>query len=118
MNASFVTLASNLEPSNFKVLRQCLDSAQVDLLLRKGVFPYTWFTDEAKLKETSLPDPSCFHNDLSGSNISDEDYEHAQKVWSSFNMTSFKQYHDLYLKTAVLLLADIFENFRTSSIKY
>lgn len=96
MNASLETLASNLEPSKFKVLRQCTDSARVDLL-RKGVFPYSWFIDESKLDETSLPIKSCFYNDLSKTIISDEAY----KVWATFNMTTFKEYHD-YLMTDVL----------------
>lgn len=115
MNASLDTLVSNLEPSKFKILREFNN---VDLLLRKGVFPYAWFTDESKLLETCLPDKASFYNDLTESHISDQDYEHACNVWSTFNMTTFKQYHDLYLMTDVLLLADVFENFRATSIKY
>ena len=45
--------------------------------------------------------------------ILDKDYEHAQKVWKEFKMKTMGDYHDLYLKTDVLLLADVFEEFRS-----
>ena len=50
---------------------------------------------------------------LSNQHITDEDYEHAQKVWSTFKCKSFGDYHDTYLKADVLQLADVFENFRS-----
>ena len=49
---------------------------------------------------------------MNDSHITDDDYEHAQKVWKEFNMNSMKNYHDLYLESDVLLLTDVFENFR------
>ena len=85
---------------------------QCDLLLRKGVFPYAWFDSFEKLNETKLPPKKEFYSKLNDSEISDSDYEHTQKVWNHFEMKTFREYHDLYLKTDVLLLADVFENFR------
>jgi len=49
---------------------------------------------------------------LNGCDISNEDYEYTQNVWKHLEMQKFKEYHDLYLKTDVLLLADVFENFQ------
>ena len=74
-------------------------------------------TDSDKFTETSLPPQEAFFSKLSDEGISDGDYVHAKKVWSAFDMECLRDYHDLYLKTDVLLLADVFENFRKLSLK-
>ena len=70
-----------------------------------------------KLKETTLPPKEAFYSRLNDGGISDEDYAHAQKVWKIFKMEYFKDYHELYNKVDVLLLADVFENFRNICLK-
>ena len=82
------------------------------LCLRKGVYPYDYMDSPEKLNETRLPPKSAFYSKLSNSNITDEDYNHAQKVWKDFNMITMRDYHNLYLELDVLLLTDVFENFR------
>ncbi len=79
----------------------------LELLKRKGVFPYEYMTDFSKLSETSLPPKEAFYSQLNESGISDKDYDHAKKVWSTFNCKTMRDYHDLYLKTDVLLLASL-----------
>ena len=85
---------------------------KVRLLVRKGVYPYDYMDSLERLNETQLPPKEAFYSKLNKSHISDEDYEHAQKVWSEFDCETMRDYHDLYLKSDVLLLADVFENFR------
>ena len=65
-----------------------------------------------KLKETKLPSKEAFYSKLNDKEISVKDYEHAQNVWKAFNCQTLQDYHDIYLKSDVLLLADVFENFR------
>ena len=65
-----------------------------------------------RFDEMLLPPIGKFYNKLLDENISLEEYTHAEEVWNKFNMCSMCDYHDLYLKTDVLLLADVFEAFR------
>ena len=65
-----------------------------------------------RFEEMELPPKNEFYSKLSDENISDSDYKHAQTVWKTFNCKTMGDYHDLYLKTDILILADVFENFR------
>jgi len=117
MSESLDTLSSNLKKEDKKQTvnywkNKNFTDEQIDLLLKKGVFPYDWFDDQEKLKYDSLPEKKYFYSKLNKSDISDRDYEHAKKVWKEFNCKTFEDYHDLYLITDVLLLSDVFDNFR------
>ena len=70
-----------------------------------------------KFDETSLPDKEAFYNELNLEGISDEDYAYAQKVWEVFEINNRGEYHDLYVQSDTLLLADVFENFRNKCIE-
>ena len=64
--------------------------------------------------ETTLPHKEAFYSNLNLENINDEDYAHVQKVWEIKNLG---EYHDLYVQSDTLLLADVFENFRNKCIE-
>lgn len=84
---------------------------KVKLLTRKGVYPYD-FVDSMEKYEETLPGKEEFYNQLNRSEISDSDYQHACKVYKEFGCRNMGDYCDLYCRTDVLLLADIFENYR------
>ena len=65
-----------------------------------------------KFEETKLPPKEAFHSKLNMSDGSDHNYEHAQKGWKALGLKNLREYHDLYLKTDVLLLSNVFEAFR------
>ena len=116
---SLDALVKTLGEDQFKTLTSQMptDRESLSLLKRKGVFPYEHMTDFSKLSETSLPPKVAFYSQLNDSHITDEDYEHAQKVWKAFGCKTMKDYHDLYLKTDVLLLADVMTEFRKTCKK-
>ena len=86
------------------------------LLLRKGVYPYEHMDDWSKFDEEYLPNKSDFYSSLNMEEISGIDYRHAKKVFDKFNIKNLGEYHDLYVQSDTLLLADIFENFRDMCI--
>ena len=122
MSSSLEKLVQNLacdSADNFKHINlvcQHLTSTQRNLLLRKGVFPYDYFNHPDKLNQPYLPSKEQFYSILTMSGITDMDYTHAQTVWNEFKCKTFGDYHDLYLALDVLLLADVFENFRAMSL--
>ena len=109
MNKSLDKLVKTLGEDQFETLtsQMNIDPESLGLPKRKGVFPYDFMSDLSKLSATCLPSKDGFYNQLNKTEISDEDYKHAQNVWKTFNCKTMKDYHDLYLKIDVLLLADI-----------
>ena len=85
---------------------------KAELLSRKGIYPYDYMNGIKKFSEEKLPQKEKFFSKLNDCGISDEDYDHAQRIWKEFGMKNLGEYHDLYLKSDVLLLADVFEEFR------
>ena len=112
MSNSLESLVNNLPDDAFNNLERCYKGEKLSLVKRKGVYPYEYMDFLERFKENKLPPKEAFYSRLTGEGIGDEDYEHAEKVWKVFGMKTLQDYHDLYNVTDVLLLADVFENFR------
>ncbi|XP_018362816.1 PREDICTED: uncharacterized protein LOC108760996, partial [Trachymyrmex cornetzi] len=115
LSSSLDKLASFLNKNELRILQcefQNLSEDDFKLLIRKGIFPYEYIDCADKLQDTHLPSRESFYSSLTGDTVSENDYAHAVNVWQQFYVQTLGEYSDLYLKTDVLLLADIFENFR------
>ena len=78
------------------------------LLLRKGVYPYEYMDNWERFNETSLPSKESFYSNLNMENIEDIDYRHGNNVFNKFKLNNLGEYHDLYVQSDTLLLADVF----------
>ena len=87
------------------------------ILLRKGVYPYEYMDEWNKFDEKELPSKGSFYSSLTMEDISVTDYKHANNVFKKFNLNNLGDYHDLYVRSDTLLLADVFENFRNACMK-
>ena len=117
MSSSLEALVNNLPKDAFKNLIKYFTPKQAEILKQKGFYPYEYMDSEEKFNDTKLPPREAFYSNLSGKGITEKDYKHAGDVWNSFKMKTFKEYHELYNITDVLLLADVFENFRDLCLK-
>ena len=87
------------------------------LSLRKGVYPYEYMDNRERFNEMSVPSKESFYSNLNIENIEDIDYRHGNNVFKRFKLKSLGEYHDLYVQSDTLLLADVFENFRKTCLK-
>ena len=85
---------------------------QYKLLITKGICPYEYMNNWDKFKENELPPKETFYSKLNMVGVREEDYEHTNRVWKEFGLKDLGEYHDLYLKTDVILLENVFEAFR------
>ena len=117
MASSVEALVNNLPKDGFKNLEKYFKPEHVKLLKQKGFFPYDYLDKREKLKDDKPPPEEAFYSKLSGKGLSEGQYEHVLNVWKSFNIKTLKNYLKLYNISDVLLLADVFENFRDLCLK-
>lgn len=117
MSSSLEKLVSNLPKESLKYTSKSFKGEKLDLMVRKGVYPYDYMDSFEKFNH-KLPSKEDFYGILNDQHISNEDYEHAQNVWNKFSLKNMGDYHNLYLKSDILLLADVIENFRNTCLEY
>ena len=118
MSSSLDKLVSNLPNDALMYTSEEFQDKKLKLMSQKGVYPYDYMDSFDRFDEQTLPAKKEFYSIMNDQHILDEDYNHAQNVWKTFKLRNIGEYHDLCLKSDVLLLADIFENFRKTCLEY
>ena len=117
MSSSLDSLTKNLVGSGKRLFGfEDYSELQYGPLTRKGVYPYEYINSWDRFEETQLPSMNAFYSNLNISSISEEDYQHAQRVWEEFGICDLRDYHDL--RTDVVLLANVFEAFKDTCLRH
>ena len=117
MLSSVEALVNNLSEDDFKNLEKYFIPEEIKLLKQKGFYPYEYMDNIEKLKDTKPPPQKAFYSKLTGKGINNYNYNHVLEVWKTCKIKKLKEYHEVYNKTDVLLLADVFEKFRDLCLK-
>ena len=118
MNSSLDSLVKNLLNKDFKYLSEKFSGKYFEVVKEKEIYPFEYMNSFKKFNETKLPSKNKFFSSLRDKNISEKDYEKAENIWNTFKTKTLGEYHDLYLKTDVLLLCDVFEKFIKTCLNY
>ena len=118
MSSSLDKLVSNLPKDDLIYTSKAFKGKRLDLMSQKGVYPYDFMDSFEKFNQMELPNKDQFYSILNDQHITDDEYDHANKVWNTFMIKRMGEYHDLYLVSDVLLLTDVFENFRKTCMQY
>ena len=118
MKSSLDSLVRNLIDKDFKYLSEEFSRKLLELVKEKGVYPYEYMGSFKKFSEDKLPNKCEFFSSLKDKYVSEKDYSGTANVWNTFKIKTPGDYHGLYLKTDVLLLADVFEKFIKTCLNY
>ena len=118
MSSSLDRLVSNLPKDDLIYTSKVFKGKRLNLMSQKGVYPYDFMDSFEKFNRTELPTKDQFYSILNDQHITDDEYNHAKKVWKTFKIKTMGEYHDLYLESDVLLLTDVFEDFRKTCMQY
>ena len=118
MSSSLDKLASNLPKDDLIYTSKAFKGKRLDLLSQIGAYPCDYMDSFEKFNEKELPTKDQFYSILNDQHITDDEYNHAKEVWNTFMIRTLGDYHDLYRISDVLLLTDVFENFRKTCMQY
>ena len=118
MNSSLDKSVKNLNDKDFKYLSEEFSGEKLKLVKQKGVHPYEYMNSFKRFSEDELPDKSIFFSSLKDSGVNEKEHKKAVNVWKVFKIKNLVEYDDLYLKTGVLLLVDVFEKFIETCLNY
>ena len=103
---------------NLKCTSLVFKGIRLNLMSKKGVYPYDYMDSFEKFDLTELPAKEHFYSILNDQHITNDEYDHARKVWKAFKIKTMGEYHDVYLGSDVRLLTDVLKNFRKTCMQY
>ena len=129
INSSLDKLVKNLSDEDFKYLVEEFGSKNLELLKQKGAYPYEYMNSFEKFNEEKLPSKKYFYSSPKDGKISDDvkisdghisvkDYLTCVKTWDKFEVKNMGDYHDHYLRKVCIVLADVYEKFIDTCLKY
>ena len=129
INSSLYKLVKNLPDEDFKYLVEEFGSENLGLLKQKGDYPYEYMNSFQRFNEQKLPARKYFYSSTKDGKIGDggkisnvhinvKDYLTCEKIWDKFEIKNMGDHHDHYLKNDVLFLADAFEKFIDTCLKF
>ena len=117
-NSSLDSLVKNLSDIDFRYLLQQFSDEFLKLINEKGVYLYEYMNNFKRFFDDKLVHRGKFYSSSKDERVNDKDHLHVVNVWNMFEMKIMGDYHDLYLKTDVLLLADVFQKFIGVCLEY
>ena len=118
MSRTLEKLIDNLPKEDLKYTSGIFKDKALEVMSQKGVYPFDYMDSFEKFNQTTFPSKEQFYSQLNNEYISDDDYKHAKRVYKGFGLKNMGEYHDLYLLSDVLLLADVFEYFGKTVLQY
>ena len=118
MSLSLSNLVNDLPNNAFKYTSQVFKDEKFKLMKQKGVYPHDFMDNFERSNDEQLPKKEDFYSILSNEQKTDDQYNHAKRIWKKLPSKNMGEYHDLYLKSDILLLTDVFENFRKTCLKF
>lgn len=92
-------------------------SDRLKLMLLKGIFPYEFAKRLEDFDRATLAEKDDFYNSMTGSTVTNEQYNRAKKVWTVFEMKNMKEYMETYCLSDTFLLCEVFGRFRNESMQ-
>ena len=86
IKSSLDKLVKNLGDGDFKYLGEVFSGEKLELVKKKGVYPYEYFNSFKKFKETNLPNIDKLFSSLKDCGINEKEYQRACDVWKVFKI--------------------------------
>ena len=120
MGSSLDKLVSNLPKDDQIYTSKAFKGKRLNLMSQKGVYSYDFMDSFEKFNQMEQPNKDQFYSILNDQHVTDDEYDHANKVWNTFMIKTMGEYHDLYLVciTYIMTILSLLKRLRYQTICY